>query len=173
MAVCLLAVMNILLLSSRFPWPPFTGDPLRAAIWLSALEDHANVALVSPARTLPPGFRVLDAIDSLRRSMEERSREGSLLARPLWRAEARRVARAERDAARAYDRVVVVSDEDSAELGAVAISNGVTIAPLADAPRTFDFAFWGRLPYFANDDAAAWLLAEIWPAIRAARPSAP
>lgn len=238
--------MNVLLLSSRFPWPPFTGDRLRAAIWLSALQDHANVALVSPAgqvpagaprfrfhpakrsvthaaaaglrvlggspfhallaapygwpaaiaratadlgtidativllsrldpwvrRSLPQGFRVLDAIDSLRRSMEERSREGSLLTRPLWRAEARRVARAEREAVQAYDRVVVVSEEDCAELGAVAISNGVTIAPLADAPRPFDFAFWGRLPYFANADAAAWLLGEIWPAIRAARPAA-
>jgi glycosyltransferase involved in cell wall biosynthesis len=238
--------MNVLLLSSRFPWPPFTGDRLRAAIWLSALENHATVALVSPGGTvpsgaprfrfhpakrslvraaaatlrvaggsplhallaapydwqgaiaratadlgridativllsrldpwvrasLPPGFHLLDAIDSLRRSMEERSREGSLLTRPLWRAEARRVARAERDAARAYDRVVVVSEEDCAELGAVAVSNGVAIAPLADTPRPFDFAFWGRLPYFANADAAAWLLGEIWPAIRAARPSA-
>jgi glycosyltransferase involved in cell wall biosynthesis len=235
--------MNVLLLSSRFPWPPFTGDRLRAAIWLAALENHANVALVAPdgrvpdgaprfcfhpakrsllrgtlrliagapvhallaapydwtdaidrARNdagpfdativllsrldpwvrdrLPEGRRVLDAIDSLRRSMEERSREASPLTRWFWRAESRRVARAEKEAARRYDRVVVVSEEDCAELGAVAIGNGVNIKPLIDAPRPFDFGFWGRLAYFANADAAAWLLDEIWPAIRAERPQA-
>jgi glycosyltransferase involved in cell wall biosynthesis len=238
--------MNVLLLSSRFPWPPYTGDRLRATIWLAALENEAGVVLVAPggrvpadaprfrfypaapsaargmagalrvlggapvqallaapydwagaiarARhdagdfdasivllsrldpwvrgSLPGGLRVLDAIDSLGRSMDERSRESSPLTRWFWRAEARRVARAEHDAAHAYHRVVVVSADDSAELGAVAIGNGVRIAPLAAAPRPFDFSFWGRLAYFANADAAAWLLGEIWPAIRAQRPEA-
>jgi len=238
--------MKLLLLTSRFPWPAYTGDRLRAVIWLSALANDANVTLVAPpgrvpddaprfrfhpaapsaakafagalrvlagapAQTLlaapydwadairrarddagdfdasvvllsrldpcvrgalPGGFRVLDAIDSLRRSSDERSSEGSPLTRWLWRAESRRVARAEAEAARAYDRVVVVSAADCAELGAVAISNGVAIAPLGDAPRPFDFGFWGRLRYFANADAAAWLLDELWPAIRARRPGA-
>ena len=238
--------VNVLLLSSRFPWPSFTGDRLRAAIWLAALEQHANVALVSPAGvvpsdaprmrfhpapfssargisgalrilrgtpvqsllaapydwsgaiararrdvgdfdatvvllsrldpwvrgSLPRGLHVLDAIDSLRSSMLERSREASPLTRWFWRAESRRVARAEQDAVSAYDRVVVVSANDSLELDALAISNGVSIAPLQSAPRTFDFGFWGRLAYFANADAASWLLDEIWPAIRAQRPGA-
>ncbi len=238
--------MNVLLLSSRFPWPPFTGDRLRAKIWLSALASETNVALVAPAGQvpsdaprfrfyaadrsaaravagawrvgrgapahsllaapydwagaiararndvgefdvsivilsrldpwvrghLPEGLRVLDAIDSLRRSMTERMREGSALTKWFWRAESRRVARAEEDAVHAYDRIVVVSAEDSAELGAIAISNAVAIAPLAAGPRAFDFGFWGRLAYFANADAAAWLLAEIWPAVRARRPQA-
>jgi len=235
--------MNVLLLSSRFPWPPFTGDRGRATIWLAALAREANVALVSPdgeipssaprvrfhpakrslmrgvaglfrgtpvhallaapydwpdaierARndvgefnativllsrldpwvraSLPNGLRVLDAIDSLRLSMDERARETSPLLRWFWRAESRRVARAEEDAARAYDRVVAVDADEAAELGGVAISNGVAIAPLGDAPRTFDFGFWGRLAYFANLDAATWLLGEIWPAIRAQRPNA-
>jgi polysaccharide biosynthesis protein PslH len=238
--------VNVLLLSSRFPWPCFTGDRLRAAIWLAALEQHASVALVSPAGIVPPdaprvrfhpaafspsrgiagalrvlggtpvqsllaapydwttaieraqndlgdfdatvvllsrldpwvrgalprGLHVLDAIDSLRSSMLERSREASPLTRWFWRAESRRVARAEQDAVSAYDRVVVVSANDSVELDALAISNGVSIAPLQSAPRTFDFGFWGRLAYFANADAASWLLDEIWPAIRAQRPDA-
>src|SRR5260221_1865823 len=55
---------------------------------------------------------------------------------------------------------------------AVAVTIGVAAKPLHDAARGYDFGFWGRLPYFANADAAAWLLDEIWPAIRAARPSA-
>lgn len=238
--------MNILLLSPRFPWPPYTGDRLRATIWLSALAEEANVFLVAPdgrvpaaaprlrfhparrslarglaglarviagapvqallaapydwsgaiARArdeagafdatvvllsrldacvrsqLPDGFRVLDAVDSLRRSMIERARESSPLTSWFWRAESKRVARAEASAARAYDRVVVVSEEDRAELSAVAVPNGVAIAPLGDAPRAFDFAFWGRLAYFANADAATWLLDAIWPAIRARLPRA-
>lgn len=239
--------MNALVLSSRFPWPPFTGDRLRATIWLEALERVANVSLVAPngvipehaprltfhpaapsamrgvagalrvlggapvhallaapydwadaieralhdagafdativllsrldpwvRGVLPNGFRVLDAIDSLRRSMSERADEASLLTRSFWGAESRRVARAEEDLARVYDRVLVVSGEETADLGAIAISNGVAIAPLAEnAPRPFDFGFWGRLAYFANADAASWLLDEIWPAVRAQRPAA-
>lgn len=239
--------MNVLLLSSRFPWPPFTGDRIRATVWLSALEREASVALVSPdgavpdsaprfrfhparrslrngiagalrvmrgapvqtllaapfdwrgaierARDeggefdaaivllsrldasvralLPRGLRVLDAIDSLQRSANERAAEGSLPLRWFWREEARRVARAESDAASAYDRVLVVSDDEAHEMRAVAVSNGVDVKPLdADAPRPFDFAFWGRLAYFANADAASWLLQEIWPAIRALQPRA-
>jgi glycosyltransferase involved in cell wall biosynthesis len=238
--------MNVLLLSSRFPWPPFSGDRLRATIWLAALENETNVALVAPAGRVPaaaPRFRfhpaapspvrgvagalrvfggapvhallaapydwadaierarndvgdfdativllsrldpwvrgllpkglvVLDAIDSLGRSMAERSKETSLLMRWFWRAESRRGACADEEAAHAYDRVVVVSAEEAADLGAVAISNGVPIAPLTDAPRPFDFGFWGHLAYFANADAAAWLLDEIWPAVRAHHPNA-
>ena len=122
--------------------------------------------------SLPRGLHVLDAVDSMRRSMEERARESSPLTRWLWRIEAGRAGRAEAEGARAYDRVVVVSEEDRAELGAVAISNGVAIHPLEDAPRAFDFGFWGRLAYFANADAVAWLVDEIWPAIRASRPEA-
>ena len=239
--------VNIVLLTPRFPWPAFTGDRLRATIWLAALEREATVALVSPpsqvpehaprfrfhpapfsprraafgalrilgggapahallaapynwedaiARArddlggldaaivllsrldpwvrdfLPGGFRVLDAIDSMQRSMLERSRQASPLTRWFWRAESRRAGRAEDEAARFYDRVVVVSADESPELRATAIPNGTLIAPLADAPRKFDFGFWGRLAYFANRDAAAWLLDEIWPAVRAQRPSA-
>jgi glycosyltransferase involved in cell wall biosynthesis len=238
----LLLPMHVLLLSPRFPWPPFTGDRLRATIWLSALAREHEVTLISPRGDVPPsaprfrflpaapsparaaagalrvlrgapvqsllaapydwagaiaragrvdatvvllarldpavrgllpcGLRVFDAIDSLGRSMDERSREGSPLLRRFWRAESRRVARVEDEAARVYDRVISVSADEATELRAEAISNGVVIAPLGDAPRTFDFAFWGRLAYFANADAATWLLREIWPAIRARLPRA-
>lgn len=238
--------MNVLLLSARFPWPPFTGDRLRAAIWISALAETANVTLVAPqgvvpgsaprirfhaARPsfactasgamrvlagapmqsllaarydwrdamrraeqeagrfdvtivllsrldacvrayLPRGFRILDAIDSLQLSMSERANETAPLARWFWRAEAKRVAKIERDATPHYDRVVVVSEEDAAALNAIVVPNGVAIQPLLSAPRRYDFAFWGRLPYFANADAARWLLDEIWPAIRARKPDA-
>jgi hypothetical protein len=234
--------VKIVVVSPRFPWPAFTGDRLRATIWLSALENHASATLVSPPGDvpadaprfhfcpaapslrggvagamrvlrgapvqsllaaaydwrgaleragsfdsaivllsrldpsvrpfLPSGLRVLDAVDSLQRSMDERARASAPLMRWLWREESRRVARAEAGAARFYDRTLVVSEEEADELGAIVVSNGVAVAPLIEAPRPFDFAFWGRLAYFANADAADWLLDEIWPAIRARRPHA-
>jgi glycosyltransferase involved in cell wall biosynthesis len=231
------ALVRVLLVSSRFPWPAFTGDRLRATIWLAALGRQADVTLIAPSGEVPPDAprfrfeparfslksaaaaalrvvaglpfqtllaapydwagairragefdavivllsrldpwvraelprapRILDAIDSLRRNAQERA-----IANPLWRVEERRVAKAEADAARAYDRVVVVSEEDREELRAIAIPNGVDIQPLTNAPRVFDFGFWGRLAYFANADATSWLLEEIWPAVRALRPNA-
>jgi len=232
--------MKVLLLSPRFPWPPFTGDRLRATIWLTALAREHEVTLVSPpgvvpesapriefrpARrsiksavtgamrvlrgaplqsllaapfdfasemhgdfdativllsrldacvrdSLPQTFRIFDAIDSLGRSMDERAREASPLLRWLWRVEAKRVKQVEATASLAYDRVLAVSIDEAHELRGEAIANGVAIAPLGNAPRSFDYAFWGRLAYFANRDAAAWLVDELWPAIRAQRPNA-
>lgn len=238
--------MNVLLLSSRFPWPPYTGDRLRATIWLSALEDVANVALVAPAGAiprnapplrfypaarslgrgvagalrvlggapvhallaapydwadaierarkdlgtfdatvvilsrldpwvrdlLPAGMHILDAIDLLQRNMIERASEASPLTSWFWRGESRRIGRVEQDAARAYDRLLVVSEDESDEVGALVISSGARIAPLREGTRSIDFGFWGRLAYFANADAVNWLLDEIWPAVRAQRPEA-
>ena len=242
--------MRVLVISSRFPWPSYSGDRMRATIWLSALAPHARVALVAPEGEIPAGTRalefypaarslargvraglavlsdglplqtllsapydwegaiaaarrdfggfdatvvvlaradpwvrgslgdgmkILDAIDSLRRNAEERGNAASKLSRWFWRQEERRLARAELDASRVYDRIVVVSGEETSEFGAnaVAIANSVNVAPLdLNAPRRFDFGFWGRLAYFANADAAAWLIDEIWPAILKRNPSA-
>lgn len=160
------------LLAAPYEW---TGAIERARRDLGTVD--ATIVLLSRLdpwmrASLPPGLHVLDAIDSLRRGMEERSREAPALMRWLWRIESKRVGRAEADAVSFYDRVVVVSEEDCAELDAVAISNGVEIAPLGDAPRTYDFAFWGRLAYFANADAAEWLIREIWPLVRQKKPDA-
>jgi len=132
---------------------------------LTRLDPWVRVAL-------PQSFLILDAVDSLGRSMSERTSEAAPLHRWFWRGETKRVEREESDAIGAYDRVIVVSDEDADHLGAMVVSNGVEIAPLGVAPRSYDFAFWGRLPYFANTDAAMWLLDEIWPRIRARRPDA-
>jgi len=238
--------MKSLVIAPRFPWPPYTGDRLRASIWISALVGNGDVALVAPRGAIPPdvplrffgarssvirwirgamtvlrqsfplqcllgapydwpraiadarremgpfdvtivllsrmhpwvresleGRTILDAIDSLRRSAGERRKAASPFARWLWKIEERRMARIEREAARAYSQVVVISDGEAADFGdAVAVPNGVAAMPLDDAARGYDFGFWGRFPYFANADATAWLLDEIWPAIRALHPSA-
>jgi len=238
--------MKSLVIAPRFPWPPYTGDRLRASIWISALAENGEVALVAPRGTIPPdvslrffgapssilrgirgamtvlreslplqcllgapydwpraianarrevgpfdvtivllsrmhpwvresldGRTILDAIDSLRRSAGERRKAASPITRWLWNIEERRMARVEREAAHAYDQVIVVSDDETAEFGdAVAVTIGVAEKPLDAGARRYDFGFWGRFPYFANADAAAWLLDEIWPAIRALHPSA-
>lgn len=229
--------MNVVVVSTRFPWPPYSGDRIRANVWLEALAND-NVALVAPpgdaprgvrfhpakrslangargmmrtmreqlpwqsllsaphawseaidsarrdlgsidatvivlervAPWIPPveGRRILDCIDSLARSMNERAREASPLTRWLWRGEAKRLARTKHDA----DALVYVSKQDAEQHRGVAISNGVRIRPLESKPRRYDFGFWGQLAYFANADAATWLVEEIWPAIRALHPHA-
>lgn len=238
--------MKSLVIAPRFPWPPYTGDRLRASVWISALAGGSDVALVAPRGTIPAdvplrfyearssltrgirgamtvvrqslplqcllgapydwpraiddarreigpfdvtivllsrmdpwvresleGRTILDAIDSLRRSAGERRKAAPPLTRWLWAIEERRMARVEREAARAYGQVVVVSDDETADFGdAVAVPVTVAAKPLDDAARSYDFGFWGRLPYFANADATAWLLDEIWPAIRTLQPSA-
>jgi glycosyltransferase involved in cell wall biosynthesis len=245
--VVYLPTMRVLVITSRFPWPSYTGERLRASIWISALARSGEVALVAPRGSVPEGlprFRfftaqrslrrlavgtlrllrdglplqclmaapydwreaidragreagpfdvsvvilsrmhpwvedslqgrtVLDAVDSLRRSAAERAKASGPLMRWLWRVEERRMGRLERAASLRYGKVVVVSEDEREEFGeAVAVPIGITTRPLENAPRAYDFGFWGRFPYFANADAAAWLLDEIWPAIRALQPSA-
>jgi len=145
-----------------------------------ALGDF-DTTIVILARTDPwlrgslDGVKILDAIDSLRRNAAERGNAASIPMRWFWRREESRLARAEKNVAMFYDHIVVVSEEETPDLGAnaVAIGNGVPVAPLTiDAPRRFDFGFWGRLKYFANADAAKWLIDEIWPAILDRNPSA-
>ena len=239
--------MKALIITSRFPWPSYTGDRLRAAMWLMALARGADVAVVAPPGTVPDGLprfgffaarrsvrrfvqgtlpllrdglplqclltapydwraaisrarheagpfdvtivilsrvhpwvektlegpTVLDAVDSLRRSAEERANAATPLMRWFWRREVRLMARLEREAARRYGQVVVVSEDERADFGeAVAVPNGISVKPLDDTPRGYDFGFWGRLAYFAYADAVDWLLDEIWPAIHALRPEA-
>jgi hypothetical protein len=158
---------------------PFDWDTAIAAAQREMGGFDATIVILSRVdpwvrASLPKGVKILDAIDSLRRNAEERGKAASMLTRWIWRREERRQARAEQDVARAYDRIVVVNSEEKAELGgsAAAIQNGVNIASLdPNAPRRFDFGFWGRLAYFANADAAMWLIDEIWPRILARNPA--
>ena len=242
-------VDRALVISSRFPWPPVTGDRGRAIAWLEALTPRAAVTLVAPGGEVPAGGphfgfvsagrsparvtaaawqtllsglpattllaagydwphalataereggpfdvavvllarldpwvfphlgagrRVLDAIDSLAANLEERARAARGPVHLLWRLEARRTGRLERDAAARYDRVLVIAEAERAAFGerSRAIFHGVRLGNRATGPREFDVGFWGRLAYFANRDAARVLLEKIWPRVRLARPNA-
>ena len=55
---------RVLLVNSRFPWPPITGDRGRTIAWLEALTPLADVTLVAPAGDVPAGappFRFVPA----------------------------------------------------------------------------------------------------------------
>lgn len=241
--------MKALLVTSRFPYPPFTGDRVRAMAWIEALSGVCDLTLVAPrgrldavppgcrvvtaerslsqlarragqvlarglpatsllaagfawrrafraavaagspfdvaivqlARLdpwvyhhLPPCRRILDAIDALGVNLGERAAASLGLASAFWRWEAARTVRLEADCGRRYDVVSVVADSERAAFGerVVAISHGTELGPPAAGRRDIDVAFWGRLAYFANEDAARFLLDEIWPAVRRRRPGA-
>lgn len=117
---------------------------------------------------------VVDAVDALSRSMSERARGARGPMRAFWRREARLTALRETIAARDADAVVVVGEAEREPFGgrAAVIPVGVEILPLGNEPRDIDCAFWGRLGYFANRDAAELLVREIWPAVRAEVPDA-
>lgn len=241
--------MNVLVVASRFPWPPYSGDRLRTSVWIEALSRHAAVTLVAPegrppttvppfrfvpaarspaslalalprairaglpatsllaagfdwrgalaraersggpfdaavvvlARTDPWVFRrltaprlTLDAIDSLAENLRERARAAHGPARLLWRWEAARTARLERSVGERYTSVVIVNEAEAGYFGprARVASHGIEIRPLAEGERDVDVAFWGRLAYFANRDAARVLLERIWPLVRRELPAA-
>jgi hypothetical protein len=147
-----------------------------------AEERHGtfDVAIVLLTRTdpvvqrfLPARRRILDAIDSAARGMRERAGAAkSTPARLFWRWDAWRARALEQSAAQRYDSIVTVAPEESAAFGerATTIAMDVDVAPVDGDQRRYDFGFWGRFPYFANDQAVRTLFEVIWPEIRRRRP---
>jgi polysaccharide biosynthesis protein PslH len=156
---------------------------LGARDWRSALADAGifDTAIVLLTRTDPWAFHaaparrwILDAIDSAAVGMAERAAAAHGPARTFWNSEARKSARLERDAATRYDSVVTVTAAESEPFGdkGVVLPIGVAIAELRNTPRTIDFGFWGRLAYFANEEAVRTIVTRLWPRIRRQRPAA-
>jgi hypothetical protein len=225
-----------LLITSRCPWPPYTGDRLRATLWIEALREadlvvaapngcgsclgvprtpwtalraasriagghlplHTflgardwqaalantgsfDTAIVLLTRTDPWAFHavrarrwILDAIDSAAVGMAERAGASRGPARLFWQSEARKAERLERDAAERYDSIVTVTPVESERFGAkgVVLPIGIAVSATGAAARTIDFGFWGRLAYFANEQAVRAIVTRIWPRIRQQKPDA-
>src|SRR5262249_21838239 len=112
------------LLAAPYDWP----GAIHAAEKAMGPFD-ATVVLLSRLhpwvrQSLTPGRTILDAVDSLGRSAEERRKAAGWASRWFWQVEQQRMARLETEAARAYGRTVVVSDEETPDLGgAVAVTN--------------------------------------------------
>lgn len=156
---------------------------LGARDWQAALAGAGpfETAIVLLSRTDPWAFHaararrwILDAIDSAAVGMNERANASRGPARAFWRSEARKAERLERDAAERYDHVVTVTPAESERFGAkgVVLPIGIAVSELGDAPRTIDFGFWGRLAYFANEQAVRTIVTRLWPRIRRQRPAA-
>jgi glycosyltransferase involved in cell wall biosynthesis len=156
---------------------------LGARDWHSALAGSGtfDTAIVLLSRTDPWAFHaaharrwILDAIDSAAVGMTERASAGRGPARAFWNSEARKTVRLERDAATRYDSVVTVTSAESEPFGGkgVVLPIGVAISELGDAARTLDFGFWGRLAYFANQEAVRTIVTRLWPRIRRQLPAA-
>lgn len=226
--------MSILLITSRCPSPPHTGDRLRATLWMEALRGTELVvagpdgcasctpvsrtpltllraaariareqlplhtllgardwqsalanrgpfdtAIILLTRTDPWAFHaararrwILDAIDSAAIGMSERASASRGIARAFWNSEARKAQCLERDAANRYDAIITVSERERFAKNGVVVPIGIDVAELGNAPRTIDFGFWGRLAYFANQEAVRTIVGHLWPRIRAKRPEA-
>lgn len=129
-----------------------------------------DLSFVTAARRRALGFEKRFAIDRL-----------------LWSDSAgyRRLLRYEIRSAESCDQVHVMSPADAAILGRYlhdgehrlrVIDNGVDCARfhprVAGAPAIHDVLFVGSFGHSPNRDAIDWLLAEIWPRLRALRPAA-
>ncbi|QQR73889.1 MAG: glycosyltransferase [Holophagales bacterium] len=154
--------------------PPLARRADLVILQLSRLERYADCVAETPL--------LVDLIDSLGLNLASRASRDRAWLRPLWRAEAKRLAASEDRLVARAAHSVVVSDRDraaillrrpelAARLGVLPLAvpqAGRAVAPSPSGrPRLL---FTGNLGYFPNRDAARWLFAEIWPALRAARP---
>ena len=125
---------------------------------------------------------VLSAFDAWHLNVDASLPLATPLRRPLLRAESRRVQRFERTEFRHFDRVVVVSEEDRAELARLepglplsVVPNGVDTtfySPVAEAPVAGRIVFTGNMSYPPNIAAAEFLAFEVLPRVRAVEASA-
>jgi polysaccharide biosynthesis protein PslH len=254
--------MKILLVTSRYPWPPRRGDQMRAVQLLDSLSgkgtDTHELTLLAPepAADQPPppedapyrvelyrprraavfaglartmirrlplqtalfyqpdlGRRlrelaprhdlgvlqlvrlalhaedfggtpiVTDLIDSLALNFARRAEVDRPWLAPVLRAEAGRLAAAERRLAERSLRVLVVSERDHQAIAGrlpPALASRIRVVPIAieggeaAAPQGSREApvltITGNLGYFVNADAVSWWLRDVWPRLRAARP---
>ena len=104
------------------------------------------------------------------------------LLRAYSRSQADRLARYEAELCAAVDDVIAVSQEDAAELRALApgakirvIPNAIDVAKYAgerEEPPTPTLAFSGKMDYRPNVDAMLWFTKDVWPQIHQQEPRA-
>lgn len=174
------------------------GEPLQQPLFASAdlarraarLAPLADLVLLQLVRLAPLARQVagrpllVDFVDCLSGNLERRAERDHRPLAPLLRAEARRLACAERALLAASTLGAVVAERDRAALAAVAgpeLAARVEVIPLAVSPGRAGgsasggpprLVLTGNLGYFPTREAARWLLAEVWPAVRRARPEA-
>lgn len=125
-------------------------------------------------------YRIVDLTDLISREIAAARPYRSPLWRAIYRLELPRIERCERQVARQFNEVWLISDAERAALATAVpeanlhtIPNGVA---LMDPPQTEPAApvltFVGHLDVFHNVDAARWLATEILPRVQTAVPAA-
>ncbi len=142
--------------------------------------DLVHAQLVRTASYLPgPGGPplVIDLIDALSANLARRGHQERGPLAPVAALEAARLVDCERELIGRSAHALVVSAAERALLGddprVVVVPNGVDLETFAfhDGPRPpARLLFFGNLGYFPNVDAAGWLVRDIVPRVRAARP---
>jgi polysaccharide biosynthesis protein PslH len=174
------------LLPTSLAHATLTGRPLRLDKLARAIERplaeelgrfdpdvvHVTGELASLGKHLATPS-VLAPLDAPHRNWEAQRLEARPLRRPFLASEVDRVRRFEQTEYPAFDRVVVVSEEDrdalselSAEMRVVVIPNGVDsnyFAPDDAGPDPDTVAFHGTLDWAPNVMAAQHLAEQIWP----------
>ena len=138
--------------------------------------EHTGLApLVGHRRSRESWAITLHTIES-ERAAQRASASGSFRYRWLYRREADRARRHEREVASSYDGVWVMSDDDARAFAgsSVVVPNGVDVeryraSALPAAPR---IVFTGSLHYFPNIDGATWFCYDVLPLIRKRVPEA-
>jgi sugar transferase (PEP-CTERM/EpsH1 system associated) len=123
---------------------------------------------------------VVDLIDSLSLNLADRRLQVGGPKRLGYELEYRRVQSYERAVATHFPALVLSSPADKEALGGgdhiTVIPNGVDIerfpfqGPAGRDPATL--VFTGNMGYHPNEEAVIWFAAEVWPRVRAARPTA-
>lgn len=140
--------------------------------------DIVHTVLVRAARytmDMKNVVKVLDMIDALSLNMERRAQAGVGIARYIFRQEATRMRGFEQTICGKFDQVLVVSDIDREHLKAPNVSvipAGVDLClrPKALTNTRPTVIFTGNLTYHPNNDAALYLIRDIFPALSRAMP---
>ena len=137
----------------------------------------ARMAAAFEAKTQAP--RVIDLVDSLSLNMERRFRRDRSALRWAAYFEWKKMARYEREIAREFEHVTVVSPVDRKSIGEfpnLSVNpNGVDLPDFpfgAERPSDPTIVFTGNLGYFPNLDAIDWFLRDILPIVRRRMPEA-
>jgi polysaccharide biosynthesis protein PslH len=161
----------------------FHSRALRARVAALAAEQRFDVAVayssgVAPyLETLTDTRRVLDLVDVDSAKWAQYARFAPLHKRPIYALEARRLRAYEAAASRRFDRVVVATANEQAQLLAFAPD-----APVATIPNGVDFDFFrpldlpkskhptlvftGQMDYFANVDGVVHFARAVLPRVR-------
>ncbi len=167
------------------------ADALRDEVFDVVQIEGIELAWTMPLiRETAPGTRIVLDCHNAETELQRRALRADRRQPRRWpaavysAAQVGRLARFEREALRAADAIIAVSEEDRRQLMALAepakpiavIPNVVAVddyqwaGPVPDEAR-FDIVFTGKMDYRPNVDGVLWFAEAIWPLVRQARPA--